>query len=485
MSENEQDGRVRWGKWLGWIVVILIVAALIAHSIWGSITASRLQRLVQAAKDKGEPVLPADFAYTNISAPDNAALDVLAAMESIDERSPARQEYYRLRSDIGLPLRDNERKLIDDLIVEFPPTFAYVAKAEGKTRFALDLDLTSPMMGKLLPDLNKVRTLADYLRVQAYHDFDKGRHDAAIDRLIQIRTVSRYVDHHITIIGHLVAIGVEGLRASAAEEVAADLKMGTGEGMARPEQVKRLIDSLLDERELEAGLLRSLLGERMAQLDAMTSLAAGVPMPGGPAWHPLARYAAKPIIHRNAMSMFQGMTTMIEGSDAKNLAAFRAKVPPLARSSSLLDFLSNMYLPSLDRFMTNHYRILTDRRLAAVALAMRWYATEHEGKLPATLGELVPKYLPAVPLDPLAAGKPLKYLPHASTPLIYSIGEDMSDDGGSETPINPRRQDPGEWELKDRVSPLYRRPRPEPIVWEDEAPASGPATQEAAVSPAG
>ena len=92
---------------------------------------------------------------------------------------------------------------------------------------------------------------------------------------------------------------------------------------------------------------------------------------------------------------------------------------------------------------------LTHRRLAAAALAVRWYAVEHDGRLPASLEELVPRYLPAVPLDPMAKGRPLGYSPDPARPMVYSVGENGIDNGGETT----RRgalgsEDPGPWQRR-------------------------------------
>ena len=52
--------------------------------------------------------------------------------------------------------------------------------------------------------------------------------------------------------------------------------------------------------------------------------------------------------------------------------------------------------------------------MAAVALAIRLYRADHGGAWPASLGELVPAYLPAIPIDPLASnGSPLHYVQDA------------------------------------------------------------------------
>lgn len=85
---------------------------------------------------------------------------------------------------------------------------------------------------------------------------------------------------------------------------------------------------------------------------------------------------------------------------------------------------------SLLRSMFLHYRALTFRRMAATAVAIRLFQ-EDQGRRPESLEELVPKYLPAVPRDPMAErDAPIRYLPNASPPILYSVSENGVDDGG-------------------------------------------------------
>jgi hypothetical protein len=73
-----------------------------------------------------------------------------------------------------------------------------------------------------------------------------------------------------------------------------------------------------------------------------------------------------------------------------------------------------------------------NRCLAQAAVAAERYRREH-GDWPRALADLVPDYLPAVPLDPFN-GQPLRYCRTESGAVIYSIGEDGRDDGGDTTP---------------------------------------------------
>jgi hypothetical protein len=67
-------------------------------------------------------------------------------------------------------------------------------------------------------------------------------------------------------------------------------------------------------------------------------------------------------------------------------------------------------------------------RLLIVELALRTYKCD-QGKAPATLTQLVPKYLPSLPKDPFS-NHPLVYRPSGTNWALYSLGPDRADDGG-------------------------------------------------------
>lgn len=78
--------------------------------------------------------------------------------------------------------------------------------------------------------------------------------------------------------------------------------------------------------------------------------------------------------------------------------------------------------------------IETIRAMTVTAIALE-RARRSDGRYPASLDELVPKYLPAVLADPMD-GKPLRYRPPGATNshfALYSVGPDGQDDGGDPT----------------------------------------------------
>ena len=69
-------------------------------------------------------------------------------------------------------------------------------------------------------------------------------------------------------------------------------------------------------------------------------------------------------------------------------------------------------------------------QVARTALALLRHKAAH-GAYPATLAEIDPAFLYEIPSDPFT-GQPLVYRPEADGFLLYSLGENLQDDGGTE-----------------------------------------------------
>ncbi len=82
------------------------------------------------------------------------------------------------------------------------------------------------------------------------------------------------------------------------------------------------------------------------------------------------------------------------------------------------------------------------------------------GHYPKTLADLVPHYLPSVPVDPFggASRPPLRYWLKGTSFLLYSVGSDMKDNGG--TPTRPGRLSTAGDLVAGRMFERYAPPRP-------------------------
>jgi hypothetical protein len=126
--------------------------------------------------------------------------------------------------------------------------------------------------------------------------------------------------------------------------------------------------------------------------------------------------------------------------------------------------------PSLDltlvRMADSHRHNHALMRGAIVMTALERYRRAHQ-RWPDNLEALVPAFLPRIPKDPYD-GQPLRYRRVADDVVIYSVGPDGQDDGGTQltkTRISspgplPRGTDVG-FRLWD---PERRRQPPKPIL---------------------
>ena len=197
-----------------------------------------------------------------------------------------------------------------------------------------------------------------------------------------------------------------------------------------------LIHDLLDEGPQRRGAVRAYQGNHVFNDDYMQCLA-----DEGWLLSPAFNAAATDLLPWDRQ-----LERAAERPTASTVGALQAlNVPELGPADFQRMFASGWMWVARDQ------RAVADRRLAAVALAVRLYQTDHAGRRPAALADLVPAYLPAVPADPFRpdAG-PLGYAPAFAptpppppnpsgpvpppSPRLYSVGADGLDAGGAGDP---------------------------------------------------
>jgi hypothetical protein len=109
-------------------------------------------------------------------------------------------------------------------------------------------------------------------------------------------------------------------------------------------------------------------------------------------------------------------------------AAERVERATAAANGVLL--LNNAWLTGYTNLVSLEAKCLAYDRVALTALALEQFRADHKSKYPAQLSELAPNYLEAVPVDPFD-GQPLRYRPQGAGYVLYSIGPDLKDDGGT------------------------------------------------------
>jgi len=111
----------------------------------------------------------------------------------------------------------------------------------------------------------------------------------------------------------------------------------------------------------------------------------------------------------------------------------RAKQPyPAVKTSppAPKDPVCQMFIPYISGAWIRDAVTRAQHHLLTTSFALRAYQADH-GKYPADLKALVPAYLQAIPADPFTANGILQYKVTGKSYVLYSVGPDGKDDGGT------------------------------------------------------
>lgn len=110
---------------------------------------------------------------------------------------------------------------------------------------------------------------------------------------------------------------------------------------------------------------------------------------------------------------------------------------------------SRMFRDPEAKFLLRARRLQAEADLDRLGAAIRLHRLD-QGKLPTRLEELVPRYLPSVPIDPFS-GRPMIYRIETNTFVLYSLGPDKRDDGGE--PMGPATEENGDLTFRPPPTP--------------------------------
>ncbi len=356
---------------------------------------------------------------------------------------------------------------------------ALAALRDGLRRPGIDYGVDySAGFSTLLPHLARNKTFAQWLRAASLHGLLETNHNASIESLRALAALAHLETNQVLLIEQLVRISCMQIGLSATWEA---LQAGGWTDA----QLAALQHAWRDDHVM-ASVARSFEGERALGLMEIDRIAAGgydqwmamMGMGGGPPATPASSgdlFDSVSELPKHAGSAFMRLvffpvwTFAWKDQDKLRLARYwqsgidagrrqdkqwnwravkasfaedSAKVPQFKYDSETDDgrsqlrafdrirFLVSSFLTGSDeRTLSRGLNIQALRALTETAIAIRRWQIRH-GALPATLQELTPEILPAVPVDPLD-GKPLRYRPGTNGMfLLYSVGFDFKDDNG-------------------------------------------------------
>ncbi len=447
--------------WLrhGALAFFLLLLSLAFLRFWWGVEAERRLLLMysEASYDRHEPFYPEDFAKSSVPDSENAAVPIQEAINQTDQLGRSDE----LELDQWDPPAPSESEL--------PAIEAFIGKYRSGmklVRTALEPPKTSwtavPSFALKLPPLWADRKLARILILSAKLERAQGHDGLALEYVEDELALTRVADtSYPSVVTHLVTVGMSDLGTNFIGTSAMNLVISEKPSQgASAEQVRALIKTLLDGQPLVDGAVRDFQGERAIMIDAFPKLASLM----GP-----AEWMLEPMYKMDGVRMAQMRTHEAEACRQKNWAAARAKFTPERHGipSNLDEWAHKLSIAAgpMYQVVQQHFRMMAERRIAAIMLALRLYRIDHQGALPESLSELVPNYLPTVPKDPFdPTGADIRYLPHTNPPMMYSVGLDGIDDHGSRTSTIRYGHSNMPWDDQDAVFSIAPTPRISPPV---------------------
>ena len=319
-----------------------------------------------------------------------------------------------MKENIWTYLKENKDAL--DLLHE--------AAAMEQCRYPIDMRMGP---ATLLPHLAPLRHGARLLKLEAILHAEEGRADEAAESVIASLGLARSLSKEPILISQLVRIACLALTCSSLEYALNRVPLAE-------EPLARLSKALVEAEDPE-GLTRAFVGERAQGADMFTRSGQIGPtfvLPG-PAFLALKTTGLLDADFKHYLEIMNDCVEATRVPVEERQAAFEAvDVEKKVRNLPKYCFLTHMLVPALARAETEFTKSFARLRTARAAVAVEQYRLA-KGLLPETLEDLTPEYLDAVPLDPFD-GKPLRYKKLEKGYVVYSIGEDETDDGAPPPP---------------------------------------------------
>jgi len=444
MSRTDDD-LIRRTRRFVLATVALLAICLVGSVVWWRMHLSyEVNGRLRALQRDGLPTSGAELNRWYVTVPDqkNAALvltQAFALMQTFpDQRS---NEVFRFKPPPhGQPLSSTQKVLLSDYVALNAEALATakVATQLPRSRFPVDF---SPGFTTPLPHLAKLKGLAQSAGCKAILAVQSQETEEATRSLILMLNMAQSLENEPVSISQLVRVAilkmsVRALEYSLASGSWADTELSLlASRFTAAEKTNLMALAFMGERAMAIPYFRDGWAnlKRLGQTEGEAEEASPSPSFGD-----LGTFFSRAtgFFERDLKFYLRVMETNISLAGApppRRLTVTNVAENAISEAKRRHYLISIMLLSSLSRITVREAEGLAELRAARAALAVERFRTAND-RLPKDLGELVPRFLPAVPLDPFD-GAPLRYELLAKGYVVYSIGRDGHDDGGQEPPV--------------------------------------------------
>jgi len=444
VTDTQAKMAARWKPKLFYALAVALCIIIALFLLFRLHLKSQLQARLRVISAEGYPVSceELDQWYGIPEGAENGAYVIMKAFAHFTQWT-GKQEDLPIAASGELPgrtepLSDKTRTAIDTYLEDNRQALEILHEAADIEHCRYPVDFSAGL-DLLLPHLNDVKTGVKLLGLETITHAANKQPELAVRSMESAFALARSVEKEPLLISQLVRLACLNLNVQFIERVIsrADLT---------EEQLSRLGLELQNAQDLSA-ISRGFVGELCQGIyvfknpQAQGQLLQLVGRPSLP-FPVLVAYRAVGLAESDAVAYVDLMYDYIKTNQlpiSERQRATRAlgdAIESKIAETSRIHILLCTVMPPLARVTQRDLRAIAHLHTAQVGLAVERYRLKN-GRLPESLAELVPAYLDAVPKDPFD-GRDIRYKKLDVGFVVYSIGEDQSDDGGREKP--PRRE---------------------------------------------
>jgi len=432
MDVNETDSRKHRRLKVSNILIILLLVCIGTFAYYRLSLKSKFQARIDAIRAAGYPVTCAELDqwYKIPSNVENAAYTIIDAFSYFKKWDKEKSKSLPVVGRAELPARtepmpEEIKALIAQYIADNNEALEllHAGAAIEHSRYPINLNAGFETM---LPPLSEIRKGVFLLKLDAILHVENGNGESAVRSAKSCFGIARSLAKEPVTVSQLVRSACQNLAATTIEYCINRIKF-------TDEQLVELIESVQNAERI-SDMSCAFVGERcngISFFKAPGSVDPGL-IDGIPFRPILELYKAVGMADADAIIYLDLMDGYIKSAQLplhKRLEAATV-VDAKLQSTSQVHLLLHIIMPALSRITNIDIRNIAQLQTARIGLAIERYRLA-AGKLPDTLTDLVPDYLDSAPKDPFD-GNELRYKRLEVGFVVYSIGEDLSDDGGKE-----------------------------------------------------
>ncbi len=441
MDQYTHGTRFRLSGWhIGLLLLICFVGLLAVFGLTGK---KNIQKEIAAIRAAGYPTNfeELDKYYSIHEGVPNAADVYSKAFDAYQEPTGELADHLsKYRADRRGPLDPNRVKAIISKLQVNKETLELLGKAAAIEHCRYDVDFSQGGIPNLLqgvmenPYYRDIKYCTRLLAHQTMLLAHQNDADAAVKNIARQLALADSLKKEPILIAQMIRTACIAMSSPSVEYILNRMTLNDEQLTALQRQLSQVYQ--------DDTMAMGFIGERcsiISNIDDPQHL--GLPtIPGG-----LLRITG--VSDRNVLMSIEMLGQYI---DALKLPARQRYLRCREISDELYELsifysLTKIGIPGLERVAQIDLRVAAQTDCAIVAIGIERYRLA-KGSLPKMLADLVPQYIDEVPIDPFD-GRPVRYKLTEPGYIVYSIGEDGTDEGGLEMYEVAQSGDPYDWPI--------------------------------------